>query len=200
MDDSLFRALCAALPGDTEYERPETSAARNEPRAERAILPLSIRADREPRVALAPALRIVCHALRSPDIAGALLGRFEEVSRLEPSAAGLRSQVFLSRDFPPYAIGPHTDVPRRVLSMILYLSPANAPDNWGTTLFRPAEARFECQQGLHYPFEGFVADRLVSFRPNRAVIFLRTHRSFHGLLPIEPSTGPRDTLLYELMR
>lgn len=192
--DALFRRLVHELPEDARYERPESGPDRGSPVAERAILPLA-RLD----TSAESAWRDVAAALAAPEVRAAWLERLG-VSWRRGDGEALRSQAFLSRDFTPYAIGPHTDVPRRVLSMILYLSPASAPESWGTTLFRPREAGFECARGQHYGFEGFVPAQVVPFRPNRAVVFARSNRSFHGLMPIAAAAEPRDTLLYEIMR
>jgi hypothetical protein len=191
---AFFQALVAELPDDTRYERPEAPSATGVPGAERMILSLSGSTARA-----GSAVHATNAALTTPSVCQAWLDRLAAGSAGAHAASGLRSQAFLSRDYPPYAIGPHTDVPRRVLSMILYLSPRDAPDDWGTTLFRPLDPRFECTHGRHYPFDAFVPARRVPFRPNRAIVFLRSHRSFHGLMPIEPASGPRDTLLYEIM-
>jgi hypothetical protein len=108
--------------------------------------------------------------------------------------------LILSRDIPPYKIGPHTDVAARVASAILYLSLQDVPATWGTTLFVPADGRFECSEGRHYGFDGFVPATTIPFRPNRAVAFRRTNRSFHGLQPIAANGHTRDVLLYKIVR
>jgi hypothetical protein len=111
-----------------------------------------------------------------------------------------RPQVILSRDYPPYAIGPHTDIPKRLASMILYLAPKQAPAEWGTSLFVPKKPGFTCSRGQHYDFANFIPSSTVAFRANRALLFARSDRSFHGLLPIAPEGGARETMLYEIVR
>jgi hypothetical protein len=88
-------------------------------------------------------------------------------------------------------------VPRRLLSLIYYIAPPGRASAFGTTLFVRDDGR-ACREGRHYGFEGFRAVKTVEFRPNRALVFARTDRPFHGVLPIPPGLPRRDTLLYEI--
>jgi hypothetical protein len=190
----VHAALVEALPSIEHYERPEYALAAGE----RAIL-----APTAPSlpVALRSILEPVDAALRSAAFVNGLLAKLGVAATAEePRGAPPGVQVFLARDVLPYAIGPHTDVPARLASGVLYLSPAHAPPEWGTTLFAPSDARFVCAQGRHYAFEGFLPARTVPFAANRAVVFRRSDRSFHGLRPLPADPRTRDVLLFEIVR
>jgi hypothetical protein len=189
----MHRSLVAALPPTEQYERPEYGLGAGE----RAILTTAASsASAALRSVLVPVQTAIC----STEFIAALLARLGiEPARHRPDESpGV--QVFLARDVPPYAIGPHTDVPERLASGVLYLAPVDAPPEWGTTLFVPADTRFSCTEGRHYGFDGFLSARTVPFAPNRAVVFRRTDRSFHGLRLLTPERRVRDVLLFEIVR
>lgn len=196
----IFADTFAALERLADFERPEPNCGSAAPRAERAIFQLSAYLRSNPQSETMDTLGVVNQALLSPTVVNACLAAFSDVTIDDDVAAQPRSQVILSRDYPPYAIGPHTDVPKRLTSMILYVAPNDAPAEWGTSLFVPKHPGFTCSRGQHYDFGDFMPSSTVAFRANRALLFARSDRSFHGLLPIEPDQGPRETLLYEIVR
>jgi hypothetical protein len=188
-------ALVAVLPPIERYLRPEQTHSAGE----RAILPAAARPS-QPE-ALEPVLGCVNAALCATTFVDELLMKLGIAGTAAPDS-GLPPdvQLFLARDVPPYAIGPHTDVPARLASGVLYLAPADAPPEWGTTLFVPEDGLQGCAEGRHYGFDGFRAARTVPFSPNRALVFCRTDRSFHGLLPLLADCRTRDVLLFEIVR
>lgn len=195
----VFRRLVGTIPALDCYERPERGVGTAE-RGERAILPLSHIAQ-----AGRPGLDVEFLAwlnglLGDAEVHNCLISAAkpdDEPLRTD-SASTYRSQVILSRDLPPYEIGPHTDIPKRILSMIVYLAPGIHAGQLGTTLFSPDDDSFSCGKGIHYGFNGFRAVKTVVFRPNRALIFARSDHSFHGLLPVHARQPARDALLYEI--
>lgn len=196
LPSEVLAALLDSLPATEFYARPERSAD-GHPGGERAIICGSMPTVPDP---LRPVVATVGEALCSPAIIDAWLHKLRVPRDESGSSTGSAgAQVILCRDIPPYEIGPHTDVPRRIASGILYLSPADAPAAWGTTFFRSSNPRFECSVGRHFDFDGFVPARTIPFRPNRAVVFRRTNRSFHGLQRITGSGRGRDVLLYEIV-
>lgn len=187
----FFARLARGLPALEAYERPEPCVRPGG--GERVILGLP--AERPSSSGDRSALAALAALSASRELAERLAGVFGVAceGRL------LRSQGFLSRDLLPYEIGPHTDVPKRIVSALLYLGGSDAPPEWGTTLFVPIEPGFRCARGAHYGFERFRPAKTIAFRPNRLFAFARTDRSFHGLLSLPPSTLRRDTWLYEVV-
>jgi hypothetical protein len=98
-------------------------------------------------------------------------------------------ETLLIRDKAGYKIGPHTDSPKRSLSMIVYLD-----DGEGTSLYVPNDPNFKCPQGIHYPFDNFTRVKTVSGK-NTAFIFAKSDISFHG---VEPTATDRHVLLYDV--
>lgn len=193
----VLAALLDALPATEFYTRPERPADERQG-GERAIICSSKSTVPDP---LRSIIGAVDEALCSRAVIDAWLDMLRVPREESGSSTGSNgAQVILSRDIPPYEIGPHTDVPRRIASGILYLSPADAPAAWGTTFFRPANPQFECSLGRHFDFDGFVPVTTIPFQPNRAVVFRRSNRSFHGLQRITGSERNRDVLLYEIVR
>lgn len=198
LPSAVFEELLGTLPLLPAFDRPERELAYASSKGEREVFALSAHVTSQRSVP--PVFRCVDAALRSDQVIQSCAVRLASREHNDGVGTRLSAQVLLSRDHAPYAIGPHTDVPKRLASMILYLGPATAPEQWGTALFVPQQAGFVCTQGRHYDFDGFEPARTIPFAPNRALLFARTNRSFHGLLPMVPGNGPRTALLYEIVK
>lgn len=110
----------------------------------------------------------------------------------------LRPETFLMRDLDSYSLGPHTDSPSKVVSVLIYL-PANADRaDLGTSLYAPLDPGFTCQGGPHHPFENF--ERIVSmpYVPNTLFAFPKTRSCFHGVEHVEGADARRDILFFDL--
>lgn len=107
------------------------------------------------------------------------------------------AEMFLMRDLTSYSLGPHTDSPAKVVSVLFYLPPEGTSPSLGTSLYLPKDRAFLCAGGPHHSFDRF--DRVITlpYRPNALLAFPKTRRSFHG---VEPVTGDqrRDLLLYDI--
>lgn len=103
----------------------------------------------------------------------------------------------LIRDSRDYKIGPHTDTPAKVLSLLFYLPADETYRDFGTSIFIPEDPDFRCAGGPHYPFEGFREVWRAPFLPNSCFGFWKTTNSFHGVLPL-PVQFRRDVLLYNI--
>lgn len=106
-------------------------------------------------------------------------------------------ELRLVRDAKDYKIGPHTDAPWKVLSLLFYLPPNEALREYGTAIFVPKDHEFRCEGGPHYPFDPFVEVWRAPFIPNSCLGFWKTNQSFHGVWPI-PTPVRRDVLLYNV--
>ena len=101
------------------------------------------------------------------------------------------------QDSTNYKIGPHTDSPGKVLSLLFYLPKTDEFESYGTSLFVPKDPTFICEGGPHHPFENFDEIDRAPYLPNSCFGFWKTNKSFHGVMPI---TTPicRNVLLYNV--
>lgn len=110
--------------------------------------------------------------------------------------------AFLCRDRGGYAISPHTDTSRKLITGVIYLSePGSAcdPAN-GTCLCVPDDpSRYSFDTPHTGSWEGTSVVSTVPYRANAMLAFLVSDRSLHGVRPT-PAGMPRDTLQFSLMR
>lgn len=130
---------------------------------------------------------------------GLLLDKFAGVvsERFKDSAGfTFHDELLLINDRSGYALGPHTDSPRKVISLLFYLPADASSAAFGTSIYLPKDRSLRCPGGPHYPHDRF--DRLATmpFRPNSAFCFVKTDRSFHGVEHL--TSGDRWLLLYDI--
>jgi hypothetical protein len=99
-----------------------------------------------------------------------------------------------------YAIGPHTDAPHRVVSLLFYLPEDATFRRFGTSFYLPLDPGFRCPGGPHHPFSLFRRATTVEFVPNRLVMFPKSDRCFHGVEPVDLPGIDRRLLIYNLRR
>lgn len=110
----------------------------------------------------------------------------------------LLNEIFLMRDRTTYSLGPHTDTPRKVVSVLFYLPPDEAMIDLGTSVYVPKDRRFVCHSGLHHSFDLFDLVATMPYKPNSMIAFPQSPRSFHGVEPLEKADALRDLLLFDL--
>lgn len=110
--------------------------------------------------------------------------------------AELFPEAIAVRDRSNYSIGPHTDAPHRLVTMLFYCPRKDDHQELGTSLFVPIQRGFTCEGGPHYSFDGFVKVGTSPYRPNSLHCFLNTNTCFHGVEPITEPGVVRDLLLY----
>lgn len=103
----------------------------------------------------------------------------------------------LVRDSKNYKIGPHTDKPIKVLSLLFYLPRTSVYRDCGTSLYVPRDPNYRDDSGAHHPFELFKKVWTAPFLPNSCFGFWKTNNSFHGVEPL-PFSFRRDVLLYNI--
>lgn len=105
----------------------------------------------------------------------------------------------LVRDSNGYAIGPHTDAPWKLVSLLFYLPEDDSLKSLGTSIYTPKDPAFRCFGGPHHPVNQFNRAFTAPFMPNSCLGFLKTNQSFHG---VEQVTIPctRNVLLYNLYK
>ena len=97
-----------------------------------------------------------------------------------------------------YSLGPHTDHPKKVAVLLIFLAHDDSAPSLGTSLYVPRQDDFNCAGGGHYDFADFHRVFTAVYRPNSALGFLKTANSFHGVEPIEDADIARDLILYDI--
>lgn len=137
--------------------------------------------------------------MKSRDFFDAMLNNWP--IQLQKTFGGQKVQFYhdlrLIRDRQNYKIGPHTDAPWKVLSLLFYLPETADHSEHGTSFYVPHDSSFECQGGPHYPFGAFERVGTMPFVPNACLGFWKTSKSFHGVEPI-PVQFQRNVLLYNI--
>jgi hypothetical protein len=132
----------------------------------------------------------------------AMLGKFETYlrKRFGDSLTNVDfvPEVLVVRDHTNYKLGPHTDSPRKVLSLLFYCPDDTSMKHLGTSIYAPVDPAFRCEGGPHYPFENFRKIATMEYKPNALFGFFKTDHSFHGVDPISDSDVLRDLMLYDI--
>ena len=133
----------------------------------------------------------------------AILQKFGEELSANGFGADLRAtaaEILLISDRTDYAIGPHTDHPQRVASLLFYLPEDDTFRRFGTRFYAPLDPAFRCRGGPHYGFAKFRLAASADFVPNRLVMFPKSDRCFHGVEPVDLPGIDRRLLIYNLRR
>lgn len=140
--------------------------------------------------------------LVSDRLLGAVLDKFEPFVRArfdQPlEDVEFSHEVLVVRDHSNYKLGPHTDAPHRVLSLLFYCPDDLAYSHLGTSLYTPIDPAFRCAGGPHYPHDWFRRVATMEYKPNTLFAFLKTDQSFHGVEPIRDADVLRDLILYDI--
>jgi len=108
------------------------------------------------------------------------------------------AETLLVQDITNYKLGPHTDSPRKVVTMLFYLPPDDSQRHMGTSIYLPKDPAFTCQGGPHHPHDQFVRLHTNPFLPNSMFAFFKTNNSFHGVEPVADPDCRRWLLLYDI--
>ena len=124
------------------------------------------------------------------------LKRIQELNQV--NAVQTSNEMLLVRDHTNYAIGPHTDLPSRLLSLLFYLPRDDSLSHLGTSIYVPKDRAFTCLGGPHHHPDGFDRVQTMPYKPNSLFAFLKSDKSFHGVELIEDQDVKRDLLLYDI--
>lgn len=116
-------------------------------------------------------------------------------ARQEPR---FESIVELLRDTTNYSIGPHTDHPVILISLLFYLPKDESRADIGTSIVIPNNPAFSDPQGKHHKFEDFKLAHTMPYKPNAFLGFLRTDNSWHGVYPLKEERVERNLLSYQI--
>lgn len=111
---------------------------------------------------------------------------------------GSRFQIIYDRK--DYALGPHTDHPGKVFTMLIYLSDGPEIDDnvAGTSVYTPIDRSFTCNKGTHYHNKSFNKVYTAKFKKNNIFAFFRTNNSFHGVEKIKTENFERKLIQYSI--
>ena len=207
--DTIYRELQANLPPSSDLpsvlDNGRVQAATPE-RLRHLSCRRTVRLNNNEAEHLDPAIRpywiSLAKTLGSPEFMTALLQRFAH-GLLEHYAdpdkvRNFESVCDLVRDTGGYSLGPHTDHPRKVAVLLIYLAEEEDDPALGTSIYTPRRPGFTCNGDKHYDFEEFERVYTAGYRPNCAFAFLKTQNSFHGVEPVAASTVTRDLIQFSI--
>jgi len=108
-----------------------------------------------------------------------------------------RSEILIVKDKENYVLGPHTDSPKKLLTILFYLPNDNSEEKNGTSIYVPKDINLKCNGGPQYKRDAFNLVYTAPFRKNSAFGFIKTNNSFHGVEKV-PHTKHRWLLLYDI--
>lgn len=111
--------------------------------------------------------------------------------------AEIYDEAILVHDRTRYSLGPHSDSPRKLITMLFYLPADERLARYGTSIYVPKDPNFRCPGGPHYKFEGFDRMATMPFVPNALFAFVKTDNSFHGVEPFDVPDAGRWLLLVD---
>ena len=105
----------------------------------------------------------------------------------------------LIRDTGGYMILPHTDSPKKIITMLMYIPNDDNNIDLGTSLFSPKDKNFESETTKQFDFKYFDEIKKMPYKKNFAFGFVKNKKSFHGRYPIDKKfTGKRDWINFSL--
>ena len=111
---------------------------------------------------------------------------------------GLYNEAMLVDDRTRYSLGPHSDAPAKVITVLFYLPADASRPHLGTSIYAPRQPGFRCPGGPHYPFELFDRVMTMPYVPNTMFAFFKTDNSFHGVEPVRDENYRRHLLFFDI--
>lgn len=129
----------------------------------------------------------------------ALIGKFRpSIASRFGDTLSCSQETLLVEDITNYALGPHTDHPSKVVTVLFYLPRDESQAHLGTSIYMPKNRQARCPGGPHYGYEGFDRVATMPFLPNAMFAFVKTDNSFHGVEPVTDPDVRRWLLLYDI--
>ncbi len=114
------------------------------------------------------------------------------------SGIAFYNESLLVQDITKYALGPHSDAARKVITLLFYLPKDLSQSHLGTSIYVPKDPTASYTSGPHYSFEKFHRMATMPFKPNSLFAFVKTDNSFHGVEPVLDPNVRRWLLLYDV--
>lgn len=198
-----YQELIARLPAQEYYVRlDETGSVTRGAYPERFVCTLSdaIRAEEKEDGEPGP-WREMADIIGKPQFAHRVLGLFNDaVAKRFGAGSEVDFDVDcrLVRDFSNYAIAPHTDSPRKIVSLLFYMPADESMKSLGTSLYVPNDPELRCEGLRHHSFANFKKVMTASYSSNSLFGFFKTDQAFHGVERIELARVRRDSMLYNI--
>lgn len=107
------------------------------------------------------------------------------------------ADALIVQDHTNYAIGPHTDVQKRLVSTLFYCPADDSQSHLGTSVYVPKDSSVPLEiGGIHYPHDKFIKVYTMPFIPNSMFGFVISPNSFHGVDPITDEDVQRNVILH----
>jgi hypothetical protein len=199
--EAYYRSLLDALPPLASYmplsETGTVTAGSYKERFCLDLLRLDATKQPPPQAAF---WRDMAQWMGSGELTNLLLTKFQAAAteRFGANKLHIQLDMRLFRDFTNYAIGPHTDTPRKLMSLLFYLPRDDSMRHLGTSVYEPLDPAFTCEGTQHHQFEDFRKLYTAPFRPNSLFGFFKTSRAFHGVERVVEADLERDTLQYNI--
>ena len=152
--------------------------------------------DRAAAATALPALEALWKTLSDQRIVTLLMQKFTEDIAKRHTTADIPVEPALEviEDRSGYALAPHTDTHRKLVTTLIYLAEPGADETLGTSIYAledPKKLGPEVRNGARMPREAFAAVSRVPYRPNTALIFAPGMQSFHGVEAVAPGKTRR---------
>jgi hypothetical protein len=195
--EDFYRELIAKRPDEANY----VNLNGHNTRRQFALFDGSCDAGDDERRAL---WKLVSDVLSAPEIEQALRKQLDEGLRIRAKGSGeswpvpMYPRPVLYADYDGYAIKPHPDTRRKVLTMLLYAPEDDRQKDLGTSVFKLSPAGL--LDPRHY---GLAVDKTLPFLPNTGLAFVvidwkhnMFKTSWHGRDEIHVANDkPRHTIL-----
>ena len=109
-------------------------------------------------------------------------------------------EMQLVNDKKNYALGPHSDHPRKVISTLFYFPKDMSQQEIGTSIYIPKDPDFIASHKQYGHFNKDLFHKVITmpFVPNSAFCFVKTNNAFHGVEPLEKEDTDRWVLLFDV--
>lgn len=116
-----------------------------------------------------------------------------------PEKISIYSELVLTEDSVGYSIGPHTDAPSRLITMLFYVPEGSDSADAGTSIYVPKRPDdYKTISAVHRDPDDFNEVFCVPFLRDAFVGFVVGPRSFHGVAPVSVLKTPRRQIQYTI--
>lgn len=205
-DDEWYEKILADFPAN------ETCAALNERTTKYGAKRYNVRLNDE-KVAAFPdpiqkTWRDVMNFIHGSEFVVTMFQKFEPIVRQSlkvdlgkqyKEQFKLTSSSIVVRDKTNYSLNPHTDARHKLITTLFYFAEDDSQKHLGTSLYLPKERSYYHPNSPHLQREKFECAYTLDYKPNAALIFPVSGRSFHGVEPIRDENPQRLLLQHQIM-
>jgi hypothetical protein len=198
--EPFFQALRANLPADDALESTDRKRSSNQYAVNRRKFPIDPGHIKDlpegPRQFWTETRRW----LAGSEFTRSVLTRFTAgiAARYGDRSLDLVNRIEINVDRENYAILPHTDSPKKMLTMLFYLPADDSRADLGTSIYAPKDPTFRSEKPTQYPFVLFHTVKQFPYIPNSCLAFLKTDNSFHGRPPVTGENVSRPMMFISI--